>query len=163
MRRESTGFVETERKKVELPDPAGERLGDPFGESEVLGACEDEAPRRGISVHRLVKVGEQSRGPLHLIEDGALRVLAKEAPGILDPEVADVEGFEGHIRQFRKSGLTQRRLAGLPRTGHGHHGHAFGERAQMGGEVPRNHTQIVNHNFNLHKPSNGRHSSGHNA
>jgi hypothetical protein len=118
-RGESTDLVEAERQQMRQPRSTGQTLRDALAEAQALRARQDEAPRRRVAIDLLLEIRQQLRHELDLVDDGSGAVLGEEPARIGAREVPLVEWLEGDAAQVRERIHAERRLAGLPRSGHG--------------------------------------------
>ena len=106
-------LADREGQEIREADTAGERLGDAGQESELLGACQHEAPRDPLRVDHPLQPGEEVGPALGLVEDGALgeprqeplRIFQREGAfgGVLETDIGPVG--EERPRQGRLPGL----------------------------------------------------------
>jgi hypothetical protein len=106
---------EGKRQQGEDRDPAGETLGHPGQQIELLRACEHETPHPACAVHDALKIGQQRRYPLHLIQNRTLRIAFQKRPRIVLREQPLVRILKRDIRFGRERTPRQRGLAGLTR------------------------------------------------
>lgn len=88
-----------------------------MGEPEMLGAGQDDPARSGASIDLFLQIRRQLRDVLNLVEDGTVGVLGKKSTRTVTREIARIQCLQRHIGPIRKGRTTQRRLAGLARTG----------------------------------------------
>ena len=69
-----------------------------------MRAGEDEAAHARVLIHHPLEVGEQIRGPLDLIQDGALGEAGQKGPWVRLGEAARIGAFQRDIRLVGKSG-----------------------------------------------------------
>lgn len=107
-------FGAREGEQVQHSGPAGERLGDPFHQEEILRSGEDESPRCVVVVHRGLQVGEKVGHTLGFVNDHEPGIPFDEAAWVVAGELALVEVLQRDIRILGKTVPCQSRLARLP-------------------------------------------------
>ncbi|MCJ7783074.1 MAG: hypothetical protein MUP41_04030, partial [Desulfobacterales bacterium] len=105
--------------QIEDAAAAGQRLGYPAHEKEVVGPRENEPTGCGVLVNRHLDVGHQVRCMLDLVDDQGTAELGQEPAGIFPGEPPLVDRFQGDIAMGGKSCAGQGCFAGLARPGKG--------------------------------------------
>jgi hypothetical protein len=152
-------LVESAGQQVQQANAPGERLSNPFHQTELLRAGEHEQPGAPVPVDAGLQVGEQVGDALSFIDNGAVGILGEKTARVGGGECAHVGVFEAGVRLVRKCRASKRGLAGLTRPGNGGDRIVAGQFYEARRRKTRNHAvssdgvmQIVKEIDNLHYP-----------
>ena len=111
-------FGKRKRQQVQYGSTTRQGLADFLHQQEVRRASQNEL-ELPVLIYKPLEVGEQVRGVLDFIQDGAGRIVGEEPARIGQCKLADVRLFQGDIGQVGKGGADKSRLAGLAWPGEG--------------------------------------------